>query len=443
MTASRIDVLSAEQAMQMDDWADRWTAVGLRTGGADRAAFETAARRAYVLAGLPWPGKVAWVSSPLELALGATVAALTLRLQRHDLLNDHVRVAILMVTASATGAVVGRNPWGGLHPTLDRTLDQVVGDALKIAPGWDPFSPAPLLPTTRADLLAEVMQDAVSTEIHDTLYLQVAHALQFAVSPVAADLVNATVGDVVDGAVGRAQRLAGTDTLRFPRSNPPGVALHDAVQIAMTQAECGALRSGETTLAGDVCIRETMAHALRTTWRPYREGQFGVGGRQASPAVTSFYRQVCGLQLPGDLWERAQVLEALAESAAWWYPHRQFVLACERPAEFHRESAQLRARRGLGSHRLHASSGPALAWPDGWGVHALHGQLVPFWLRHLVDGSAGLTPEEIATERDPALVRLMVDHEAERRYSEAVARNARHQATRAAAKSKGPPEGGP
>ena len=62
------------------------------------------------------------------------------------------------------------------------------------------------------------------------------------------------------------------------------------------------------------------------------------------------------------------------ESACWWYPHRDFVMVCERPVEIHREQV---GPRGWGSHRLHRDDGPAVVWPDGWGVYALHGVRVP------------------------------------------------------------------
>ena len=97
-------------------------------------------------------------------------------------------------------------------------------------------------------------------------------------------------------------------------------------------------------------------------------------------AVTSFFRDVCGLDLPGDLWDRARALEATMQSACWWWPHREFVMVCERPTVIHRECVDPRITRGPGSHRLHCETGPAIAWPDGWGVYALHGVRVPAWI---------------------------------------------------------------
>jgi len=56
------------------------------------------------------------------------------------------------------------------------------------------------------------------------------------------------------------------------------------------------------------------------------------GWRLDWPAYFSFLRQVCGLELPGDLWAREAALARAEAAAGWWWPHRRFVMVCERPA---------------------------------------------------------------------------------------------------------------
>ena len=56
------------------------------------------------------------------------------------------------------------------------------------------------------------------------------------------------------------------------------------------------------------------------------------GGWTGRPAYFSFLRQVCGLELPGDLWAREAALARAEAVAGWWWPHRRFVMVCERPA---------------------------------------------------------------------------------------------------------------
>jgi hypothetical protein len=116
---------------------------------------------------------------------------------------------------------------------------------------------------------------------------------------------------------------------------------------------------------------------IRGRYAWYLGGQFRVGGWWYGGAYTSFFREVCGLELKGDLWDRARAYEATMESACWWWPHRRFVMICERPTAIHRELTTPGVERGWGSHRLHCDDGPAVAFRDGWGVYALHGVRVP------------------------------------------------------------------
>jgi len=101
------------------------------------------------------------------------------------------------------------------------------------------------------------------------------------------------------------------------------------------------------------------------------------------------------------------------EAACWWYPHRDFIMVCERPSVIHRE---LTRPRGWGSHRLHCADGPAVAWPDGWGVYAIHGVRVPFHQRHVVERPDTITVAEIETERNAELRRVMIDRYGPARY---------------------------
>ncbi|MGV7681630.1 DUF6745 domain-containing protein [Mycobacterium kansasii] len=87
------------------------------------------------------------------------------------------------------------------------------------------------------------------------------------------------------------------------------------------------------------------------------------------PAFISFFRDVVGLELDNDIWDRARAYED-AMSAGYWWANRDFVMVCDTPATLHVESAG-------GQHRLHCETGPAVAWADGWGIYMWHGTKVP------------------------------------------------------------------
>ena len=58
---------------------------------------------------------------------------------------------------------------------------------------------------------------------------------------------------------------------------------------------------------------------------------------------------------------------AVARNAGWWWPYAEVVLLTERPSVLELDEAG----------RLHRGDGPALAWADGFALHAWRGMPVP------------------------------------------------------------------
>jgi len=65
--------------------------------------------------------------------------------------------------------------------------------------------------------------------------------------------------------------------------------------------------------------------------------------------------------------ERMAGLFRVARNAGWWWPFRGVVILTERACELHRDA----------QGRLHHETGPAMAYPDGFAIHAWHGVRVP------------------------------------------------------------------
>ncbi|CAM5301148.1 hypothetical protein STANM337S_00461 [Streptomyces tanashiensis] len=105
-------------------------------------------------------------------------------------------------------------------------------------------------------------------------------------------------------------------------------------------------------------------------------------------------------------------LAAVAEHAGWWWPYENAVVVCERPVELHRDEAG----------RLDRGDGPALAFPDGFALHAWRGMAVP---AEFLAGLADLTPERIRTEENAELRRVMLEYYGYDRYL--AASGARHE----------------
>ncbi len=96
-------------------------------------------------------------------------------------------------------------------------------------------------------------------------------------------------------------------------------------------------------------------------------------------------------------------LAALARNAGWWWPYEKVALIAERPSALHRDEAG----------RLDRADGPALAFPDGFALHAWRGMPVPgAFLAELTT----LTPERIRAEENAELRRVMLEFYGYDRY---------------------------
>jgi hypothetical protein len=92
-------------------------------------------------------------------------------------------------------------------------------------------------------------------------------------------------------------------------------------------------------------------------------------------------------------------LTDVAGAAGWWWAFENVAVITERPVEVHREN--------LG--RLHRADGPALAYPDGFGLHAWRGMPIPA-------GLAALTVKTILAETNAEIRRVMLEHFGYDRY---------------------------
>ncbi|GAA3378460.1 hypothetical protein GCM10020367_58030 [Streptomyces sannanensis] len=102
---------------------------------------------------------------------------------------------------------------------------------------------------------------------------------------------------------------------------------------------------------------------------------------------------------------RLEGLARVAEHTGWWWPHEKVTVICERPVELHRDEAG----------RLDRGDGPALAFPDGFALHAWRGMPVP---AKFLSDLAHLTLERIRAEENAELRRVMLEYYGYDRYLE-------------------------
>jgi hypothetical protein len=117
-------------------------------------------------------------------------------------------------------------------------------------------------------------------------------------------------------------------------------------------------------------------------------------------AFYRYFHDECGLV------EQTQKLNGLwkmAKSAGWALPHANICWVSERHHILERD----------GRGRLHCLTGPACAYPDGWGIYAVHGTRVP---ADIIEDRASITVARIEAETNAEVRRVMIDLYGPKRY---------------------------
>jgi hypothetical protein len=94
---------------------------------------------------------------------------------------------------------------------------------------------------------------------------------------------------------------------------------------------------------------------------------------------------------------------ALSEHAFWWQPYDGICFCCEPPQIQQVDS----------SGRLHREDGPAMLCRDGWPLYMWHGTSVP---QHVIERPNGITPNEIDSEQNAEVRRVMLERFGESKY---------------------------
>lgn len=94
---------------------------------------------------------------------------------------------------------------------------------------------------------------------------------------------------------------------------------------------------------------------------------------------------------------------AVAENTGWWLPYKELCFVSERHNIVKRDD------RG----RLHSIDSPAVQYPDGWSIYAIHGVRIK---EHIVINPEKITVEEIESENNTEVRRVMREKYGNDRY---------------------------
>ena len=177
------------------------------------------------------------------------------------------------------------------------------------------------------------------------------------------------------------------------------VGVGASVRTSVWNSVGNSVRDSVWVSVGD-SLRVSVGDSVRDSVR-VSVGNSVYGQHEASwLAFYEFFREKCGLleqthKLVG-LWE-------LAKSAGWAYPTKDICFVSER------HTTLCRDERG----RLHNMSGPAIQYPDGWEIYAVHGVRVP---ENIINKPLEITTSRIDEQRNTEIRRVMIDIYGQSRY---------------------------
>lgn len=382
-TNLRIDKLTPEQEAQLGEWRDRWLAIGLSTTPADREAAESGVIAAYRAARLDPPQFIVWLRSPLEGA----IAAYSLSQVWHEVKTqvvDQIRARV----ATQLGAQVGGLTWaqagiqlgaqvGGLIRTLETRLGAQVGvptwaqvRTLIAAGDFEVLIAGLISSQAEAQISAQVwvqVWDQVGVQIADQIRAQVADQIRAQVT----EQIGGQVFGEVGARVAAQLRAAAEAQLRAPA----GLQVTDQIRAhvaAQLRAQIGAWPWALLGPHGWNC-------------------QYGLH-EACWVGFYDFFGQVVGLDCVTPL----HGITLLTRSCGWWWPFRGGCILTERPCVLRRDP----------QHRLHSDIGPALAYADGWSIHAWHGVRVP---AEVIEKPDTLTAARVLYEPNVEIRRAMLE----------------------------------
>ena len=180
-----------------------------------------------------------------------------------------------------------------------------------------------------------------------------------------ASAVDSSVSSAVGSAVDSAVRSA------------VGSAVGSSVDSAVGSAVTNTINNISNNIYVEVFAKLKSFYQLTKeniiNWHYWLGGQFWVGGWYNSNSSVSFFIEVCGLKLSKDLMERYEAYRDINESVNYVWANRNFVMVCERPKAIRRND----------DGQLHSDQKMAIEYPDGWGLYALDGVVLPedMWLK--------------------------------------------------------------
>lgn len=180
--------------------------------------------------------------------------------------------------------------------------------------------------------------------------------------------------DRVERGIVECYRFAG---LKKPKiiwtTSPLAVVLAGPIAAQIVDSTVHSTVDSTVDSAVNSAVNSAVRSAVRSTWRNYIGGSYWAGWDAFVLTLIEF-----GAPLSTDAKSRATSYHD-AKSAGWFWPHRDFVIVCDRAIALECDV----------DGRLHCENGPAVAYPDGFVIYSWHGVTIPRkWIEDNLPSSA-------------------------------------------------------
>jgi hypothetical protein len=176
-----------------------------------------------------------------------------------------------------------------------------------------------------------------------------------------------------------------------------GASVRDSVWDSVRASVRDSVWDSVRASVGD-SVRASVWDSVRDSVRASVYGQHDAGWL----SFYNYFRSVCGLV---DQTNPLMGLISVAQTSGWFLPHAKICWVSERHNILRRDD------RG----RLHDTTGPAVAYPDGWAIYAVHGVRVPSWI---IERPQDIDPSKIKAEKNTEIRRVMLSKFGEAKYLE-------------------------
>ena len=131
-------------------------------------------------------------------------------------------------------------------------------------------------------------------------------------------------------------------------------------------------------------VSQLVSQNLKDAWSSFYKSWMMTGQSTVSWVAFHTFAAKIGVKYDAGLWTFFEAWASLGESVSWWSVYDGVCIISDRPRTLSYDAER----------RLHSETGPAIAFSDGWAVHAWHGTRIP---AEWIEDKASLTAKTALT----------------------------------------------